>query len=386
MIINICDQIREINILYVKIVQWNIQDYYNINEDLKQYFYKFNCNVPYSICDIDYDIINKIQNRYENRLTFDKIPINSGTTALVFKGQLDNKPVAIKVLRKNIYKRIEDGIENINNLLEIFIYIASFFYKVNKNLADLINNNKNILLKQCHLLNEVKNINCFKSKIIASSNIVIPNVYTEFTEFENNIIVMDYLDGCNINDIKDGTKNKNILMYAQTIKKFILNSYLVFKIVHADLHAGNIILLDDNKVGIIDFGIVIEISTKQCNNMFKFFLSLANTDANLLKKSLINLLIKDNNDIEKIKEIVNEPLQFITDDMFAKNKKVCVNKIIKVLKLLLSKIDGNADIKPSISNVLLSLISSLYILEKVDEGNGLPSTIKNIMEFDKFIN
>ena len=380
MIINICEELRKKNILYVKIIQWNIQDYYNIDNELKQYFYKFSSNVPYTKNDIDYVLINQVQTHFKHKLLFNDIPINSGTTALVFKGNMEGKQVAIKMLRKNIYHQITVGIENIQDILNRSVYVLSFFYKINKNLNSLINNNKQLLLDQCNLLNEIKNMELFSEKTIAYPNIVIPHVYKEFTEFNNNLIVMDYLDGHHINDV---TIDK-VHEYNKIVQQFILNSYFLFKVIHADLHPGNLILLDNNKVGIIDFGIIVEINNKQCNNIFQFFIGLANANVNMIKKTVTNLLLLNESDTDKIKSIIDEPLEMIRPNLFNKREQICVNNLIRAIRMIITKLDGNINIHPSASQILLSIISSVHTLEKFSKCSTLTDTIKNHLSSNTF--
>jgi len=381
-VINICEQIVHLNVLYAKVVQWSIQDYFSIDDNLKNYFYKFNSNVPYNDDDIDRNLIANIETNFKDKLIVDKTPINSGTVAIIFKGELNGKLVAIKILKKNILEKIKNGIEDIKLLTFIIAKLLLFFNKINLNPNFLISNNKTLLLQQCDLFQEVNNIEKFRIKHISNKKIVIPNVYMEFTNFNNNVIVMDYLDGCNINT----KKKEELLPYADTIKRFVLNSYLVFKEIHADMHAGNIILLQDDKVGLIDFGLTIEISSKQSNDIFNIFLSLTTINTELLQKSVISLALNDNIDNEQNKYIWQEPFELIKDDVLS-NKKITTKNLIKTFQMLINNVDGNKNINKKISCIFLSIISCIHILETLDGDNrGLGCILSKHLNFKNMLN
>jgi predicted unusual protein kinase regulating ubiquinone biosynthesis (AarF/ABC1/UbiB family) len=204
----------------------------------------------------------------------------------------------------------------------------------------------------------------------------------EFTNFNNNVIVMDYLDGCNINT----KKKEELLPYADTIKRFVLNSYLDFKEIHADMHAGNIILLQDDKVGLIDFGLTIEISSKQSNDIFNIFLSLTTINTELLQKSVISLALNDNIDNEQNKYIWQEPFELIKDDVLS-NKKITTKNLIKTFQMLINNVDGNKNINKKISCIFLSIISCIHILETLDGDNrGLGSILSKHLNFKNILN
>ena len=111
-----------------------------MNDDLlykneKDYLIKYTDNVPYNSDDIDYNILDEIQDKYN--IYFDNYePINSGIIGVTFKGIYgeDNKKVVIKIIKNNIKNKIEKAFEEI----ELFIYILSIIPYIKKlNLKNL---------------------------------------------------------------------------------------------------------------------------------------------------------------------------------------------------------------------------------------------------------
>lgn len=378
MVINVCENLRKTNMLYVKVIQWNLQDYFNVDDDeLRSYFSRFSSSVPYTSADIDYDLISKIETQFDHKLRFDKTPINSGTTALIFKGTLDDKDVAIKLLRKDIYSRINADIENIKNTLNNVMYFLSFFYNTPKNINKIISSNKPLLLDQCDLSKEFKNVETFRGLLIDNESIVVPQVYAEFTEFTNRVMVMEYLDGTPAILLDSSTLEK----YTDVVLGHIIVSYISNNPIHADLHPGNILILKDGRVGIIDFGIMVEMTTLHANSMLKVFLAMSNSNFDLLVDSLTNMSINQNgSDIDKkqIRGIIEESFDDLKDEMFQKTQKIkTVNFISAFRKMIINAQDCN--IEPRSLQIILSFVSSIYTIDKFSSGGPLSETFDYFM-------
>ena len=390
MVINVCEKLRKNNILYVKIIQWNLQDFFNLDDDeLVEYFSRFSSSVPYTSEDIDYDLISKIETQFDNKLYFDKTPINSGTTALVFKGTLDNKDVAIKLLRKDIHSRINTDIENIKDTLNNAMYFWSFFYNTTKNINasinKIINSNKPLLLDQCDLSKEMNNIEKFRDLLIDNECIVVPNVYSEFTNYSNNVMVMEYLDGTPSSNVD----SKLLKKYADDIVGYIILSYVSNKIIHADLHPGNVLLLKDGRIGLIDFGIIVEISNHFANNLLKMFLAISNSNFNLLVDSFANLIVKqDCSDCDKkiIRELVMESLYDIKYEMDHNKNKIKTVKFISAVRKMTVNIYDFTNIDPKSLQILLSLISSVFTIDKFSTGSFSESVEMFILDENNMFN
>jgi predicted unusual protein kinase regulating ubiquinone biosynthesis (AarF/ABC1/UbiB family) len=152
------------------------------------------------------------------------------------------------------------------------------------------------------------------------------------------------------------------------------------------MHAGNIILLQDDKVGLIDFGLTIEISSKQSNDIFNIFLSLTTINTELLQKSVISLALNDNIDNEQNKYIWQEPFELIKDDVLS-NKKITTKNLIKTFQMLINNVDGNKNINKKTSCIFLSIISCIHILETLDGDNrGLGSILSKHLNFKNILN
>lgn len=346
-------------------LQWDI--FKNIlpsNNEIQHYFTWFNSNVPYTEKDINYEILNNINLYVKNTnqtLVFENNfrPINSGTVALVFKAKLNGNMVAIKILRKDIHKYIEEGINSIITIITVSSFVISLFYNVNSSsLLNVIKVNTKLLLEQTNLKDEILYNEKFQT-ISKSYKIIIPKIYTEFNSISNEIIVMDFLDG-----IPPSVNENKFLKHATSLSRFMIDSYLIHKLIHSDLHTGNIICLE-NGIGIIDFGLVITITEKEAEYISDFIFSIKNKNFKRLVKSLAKIVFGD--DIIMIKKFTelcftSNKLAPLRDNFRTFNSKLIL-ETLEIFNLIQINND-NKGVK-----LLLSLVSCFSIIDICNHKN-----------------
>ena len=264
------------NIIYLKLFQSLCLEKNILYENEKEYLLKYTDNVPYINEEINYQLLNTLESKYNIFLETNN-PINSGIIGIVFNGmdKNNNSKVVIKMLKNNIKQRLI----SVYNELKLLSYIISYIpYLKNFNLYDLLLDNEEILLKQVNFVNETSNIEIFKSKNNNIAEFKIPSVYKEITNDLKDVIVMENIKGLTIKDIENFSEyDKN--EFGKLILKFGYISVLYNSAVHCDVHPGNIFFYKNDlnsdlplyQIGLIDFGIVSYPSKESQNNFYKFF-------------------------------------------------------------------------------------------------------------------
>ena len=378
-IMSICNSLVQKNYLFTKVVQWGVQEVYNganikDNDELKLYFSVFSNNVPYTQDEL-YSALSCIQNitefakaRNDKLVVESNIPTNSGSVALIFKALLNDAPVIIKVLRPNIKTRIEHDIDAVlfffNN---IFIKnIVRYYIKID--FKKFIESNSESLLNQCDFMSEVNNALLFKDNLKNNKSIVIPDVYKHFTDKYNDVIVMEYLDG----PIAKNVSLDLLRDRCEIFQSFFFESLFRYNILHGDFHLGNIIITNNNTIGIIDFGIVYNLSDSNSDQLFNLlFLSFRPEKMKQLIRAIIRYLCIDKNYHDMIyNKIIND--KEITD-MFSSD--FSANFIIKLVNKLMSQ--ETLEIKKDLCKLLLSAMSGLQTIDYINEDKSLEYLVKS---------
>lgn len=200
-------------------------------------------------------------------------PIAIGSVAEVYKLYLSNTPVAIKVLKPNIRRHFK---QNIDLLRKIFIFAE-------KNIQQA---NKSKILKVIELLEKISNFELdLRFEAAAASEVAdnfkeidmlyIPKVYWKFSS--KDVLVTEWVNGYKIYSTEELKKNniKTDLILKHLAKIFFLQ-VIKYGFFHGDLHPGNIIITKDQKIAMVDFGIMGRLSYLNriyVGNVWKSFLN-----------------------------------------------------------------------------------------------------------------
>jgi ubiquinone biosynthesis protein len=336
LLIDFVETLSKDNIFYIKIFQGIGSNTNIFNEKQSEYLKKFLDKVPYKISEL-YDELNEELNKVgekneELKIDLDTLEIiNSGIIGIVYKSKMNNKTIVIKVIKNNIRKKIYDALNEYEKIIKVLKYFSLFkFYYID----DIFYSNKELLLKQLDFMFEVENMKIFYENNKHTDYIEIPYVYEEFTKNNNKIIVMDYLDGKKLNEIEEEDKDN----YLEQLVNFSFKSILFNRTFHCDLHPGNIIFLDNPKrLGIIDYGIIGEITKEEQENIYKFF----------------NEIFKNKNYKEGSKILINTCSKVINDDTYVKYNEDTIQKLAELTNNLVNdKINLDANFIYKVNKVL----------------------------------
>jgi predicted unusual protein kinase regulating ubiquinone biosynthesis (AarF/ABC1/UbiB family) len=326
-IVGITNKLIQFNILYVKIFQAFALNNDIIDDKINNTLIKFVDNAPWTNKEIDYNIIEILENEHD--IEFDKpiMPFSSGMISLVFKGKrcATNEPIVVKMKRLNIEEKLNIGIDD----LLVFLKFLMFIPGANKlQIMDVVYNNMDLVKHQINFIQEVKNIQIFNKICKHIKYVKIPNVDQSITEKYNNVILMDYISGVSVNKVDQD----DYIDYARTLMKFVFVTTFLHGKIHGDLHSGNILFIkDDNcidtkykyKLGILDFGIIYEINSDTKSGMYDIITNINELTSDELAEIILNSSLIE--PVEQIKTLEKEKYNTIISII-----SKFVNKTIKV--------------------------------------------------------
>lgn len=298
---------------------------------------------------------------------FSPVAIGSASIAQVHRAiLLDGTPVVVKVQKPGILNIIEDDIRILHllaNLCEDYIPESKIF-----NPVGMVNEFSRSMSLETNFVVEANNIKRFQENFADNSQVKIPNVFLDFSGPK--VLVLEELIGKSLSQpgALDDVNRSELLRTGMTA---YFNMVFRDGLFHGDLHAGNIFVLPDNRLGFIDFGMVGRVSRKTQNSIASMFMALMNEDYERLAYEYVELAPFDQ---RTERQALAQDLRSILSPFFGLNLKD-----VNMGKLLLESSKVAAKHRVVLPSELMMFFKSMVTLE------GLARMIKDDFDMLPFI-
>jgi ubiquinone biosynthesis protein len=285
--------------------------------------------------------------------SFNHEPLAAASIGQVYRAVYKGEEVVVKVQRPNIEKIIEIDLEimlHIAHLLEKHIEEISIFKP-----SAIIEEFAKSISKEIDFEIEARQTKRFLTNIKDNQNIYAPRIIDELTT--SRVMVSEFIDGINPENIEELEKNDfDLVLLAENSVDSILKQIFEYGFFHADPHPGNILVMPDNIVCFIDFGMVGKVSPMQK----QYFASLI---LNITKKrsdKIVDILLKlTHYEKEPDRELLQRDMYDIIDEYLLHSLKE-----LDFGKFLSAQMDIFARHKLRLKADIFLLLKSLVSLEK----------------------
>jgi ubiquinone biosynthesis protein len=190
---------------------------------------------------------------------FDPSPLAAASIAQVHRAELpDGTPVVLKIRRPGIRAVVEADLRLMRRMAELIHNEMPEMRRFRP--RNLVRQFERTLRNELDLRMEARNVERLAQALDGAGNIVIPRVHSRYTCEQ--LIVLDYLGGTSIDEwLRSGKPgDADPKQIAKVGADAVLRMVLAEGFFHADPHPGNVLLLDDGRLGLLDFGMVGRLS------------------------------------------------------------------------------------------------------------------------------
>jgi ubiquinone biosynthesis protein len=250
---------------------------------------------------------------------FDPVPLAAASIAQVHRAILkDGTPVVVKIRRPSIEGVIRADLrilEHAAKLLESEVPDSRRYDTV-----QVVSQFRRSLNRELDLAKEARNIEQFARNFADDPLVKIPRVYWEFTNAHIN--VQEQIVGmAGVSPDKLRERGLDPRLLAARGADAVLRMVLEHGYFHADPHPGNILFLPDNRIGMIDFGMVGMLTHSRRNQIVDLLHALTRKDEQALMQVLLDWSGESVSDEDRLAYDVAELLQSY-DDLQLKDVKI----------------------------------------------------------------
>jgi ubiquinone biosynthesis protein len=213
-------------------------------------------------------------------------PYAAASIAQIHRAKLaSGAPVVLKIRRPGVEEKIDADLRLLDRLAHL---IEREMPEVRRyRPVEVVGQLRGSLERELDLAVEARNTERFARNFAEDLDILVPRVYLEWTS--STMIVQEHIEGVRGNDLaaidSAGLDRKAL---ATRGVDAVLKMILVDGFFHADPHPGNVMFLPDNRIALIDFGMVGRLSPARRRQIVDLLAGFAGHDEEAMLEALLD--------------------------------------------------------------------------------------------------
>ena len=298
---------------------------------------------------------------------FEATPMAAASLGQVHRATMrDGRPVVVKIQRPNIREQVIKDLDVLEEIAEFLDNhtVMGRRYEFRNLLAQM----RKTLLRELDYRQEARNLTAFGENLKEFDLIIIPSPIEDYTT--SRVLTMDYIQGKKITALGPLTRMElDGMMLAEQLFHAYLKQILIDGFFHADPHPGNVFLTQDNRIALIDLGMVGYITPRHQEDLLQLLLAISEGRGDDAAEIAIKLGQPKENFKER--EFTNDVSDLITQHQSASLENIDAGRVV----LEITRISGEYGFRlpPSftmIAKTLLNLDQVVYTLDPYFDPNA----------------
>ncbi|HEX8130001.1 MAG TPA: AarF/UbiB family protein [Pyrinomonadaceae bacterium] len=229
---------------------------------------------PFSFADVERIVEDDLGVRLSKAFNrFDSVPMASASLGQVHRAEMrDGREVVVKVQRPDIRDQI---VQDVAALEELATFLDSHTEMGKRyDFAQMLSEFRKSLLRELDYRAEAGHLIEFGENLRDFDLLIIPRPVEDFTS--SRVLTMDYIHGKKITALHPIRRLEiNGERLAEQFFRAYLQQILVDGVFHADPHPGNVFLTEDERVALLDLGMVARIMSGFQDNLLRLLLAIS---------------------------------------------------------------------------------------------------------------
>jgi ubiquinone biosynthesis protein len=288
---------------------------------------------------------------------FDPKPIAAASIGQVHRAKMrDGRNVVVKIQRPDLEEQVATDLGAMHELATVLDEHTQFGRRAR--FVQLIESLQEVMTRELDYRQEAENTRTLQKNLRDFDRFVVPDVINDYTTAK--IITLEHIEGTKITDLSPVVlvelDRKEL---ADQLFRIYLHQVLIDGVFHSDPHPGNLMLTQDRRIALIDFGMVSRVPPEMQRKMVKLLMALSDGRAEETAREAIRIgrpFKKDQFNEEEFRERV---AGMVTQNRGKPLEQMQAGRIV----MELNAIAGETGLK--LPNAVLMLGKTLMNLDKV---------------------
>ncbi len=241
-------------------------------------------------------------------LHFADEPEGSASLAQVHRAIMPTgQAVAVKVKRPGIDAQILADLEIMKQLASFLDTYTSYFPVVTA--TEIVQEFEVQIVKELDFVEEFLSITKFAADYENDETVAVARVYGEYVS--RDVLVQEFIHGKKVSEViasEDPRWDRKEIN--RRTADFVMSQLFINGYFHADPHPGNFLVLQDNVICFIDFGMVYSLRPYEQENLNLMMIGLSRLDPSLVSRSLLRMGYAEGNvDQIKFESVVHDYIE-----------------------------------------------------------------------------
>ena len=261
---------------------------------------------------------------------FESTPIASASLAQVHRAKLrSGESVVVKVQRPNIARTIEADIallHQLASLVEARVREARRY-----NLVGIVNEFAKTIRRELDFMREGRNAERFARNFSSVEYIRIPRIYWEYTT--RRVLCMEYIEGVKISRVEElRARGFDLTLIAERLAKAFMKQYFVDGFFQADPHPGNLLVLEGERIAMVDFGMVARIDSELKDKLADLAIAIVDRDVERVVEQLLRIgIVTPESDLAEFRSDIEDLiLEYYDTRLSQVNVAALLNEMLEI--------------------------------------------------------
>ena len=235
---------------------------------------------------------------------FSRVPLASGSLGQVYRARYEGRDVVVKVLRPGVEELVASDIQAVSRLLDMIM--ARWSNSHLRGFRVVVDEFSKRIGEEMDFRQEATNAIAMADRFATNPRVLIPSIETALTR--QRVIVMEYMEGTKVDSLASLVSAGRLSgrKVVESVVEAYIQMMLVDGLFHADPHPGNLLVTDDGRLVLLDFGMVVRVEPEMRRILIRTALAAVGRDASGVIRGFFELgIVEPGTDMTTIHRLVD---------------------------------------------------------------------------------